>query len=66
MFKDQCCDNYKYQPNYDYVSCGNCGAIKLDNGSSHGIAKGMMFKTMAHARFYKKNGKRSDNDFKDD
>lgn len=62
----KCCDNYKYNPSYTYASCGNCGAITLDSGREWGVAKNMTFKSMSHAEFYIKNGKRSDNDLKEE
>ena len=65
MPKD-CCGNYKYAPEYTHTLCGNCGAVTLDSGREWGIAKGMTFKTMDHAKFYIANGHRADNDFKED
>lgn len=61
----KCCDNYKYNPHYSHVSCGNCGAVTLDGGREHGIAAGKTFKNIAYAEFYKNNGRRAEDDFKE-
>ena len=59
------CDDYKYNPSYTHVNCGNCGAVTLDSGREWGIAKGMSFKNMDFARFYIEKGHRAGEDKKD-
>ena len=56
------CDNYKYNPSYAFVSCGNCGAVTLDGGNEWKIAKRMEFKNMDFAKFYIDKGFRADAD----
>lgn len=54
--QDRECKHKNTTPEYDYVSCNDCGAIKTDSGSVWGIAKNKWFNSEVEAKFYKNNG----------
>jgi len=50
------CSHERREPDWDYVSCKDCGAIYASN-QDWGLAKFKWFKDKEEAVFYKKNGK---------
>ena len=52
------CEHSDVKPNWDYVTCTQCGHIKTGNhADAWGIAKGQWFKNVEEAKFYKQHGR---------
>ncbi len=50
------CKHKNTAPEYDYVSCNDCGSIKTDSGSGWGMAKNKWFNNKYEADYFKSHG----------
>lgn len=54
--QDRECKHKNTTPEYDYVSCNDCGSIKTDGGSGWGMAKNKWFNNKYEADYFKSHG----------
>jgi hypothetical protein len=51
------CAHRNTAPSWDYVTCKDCGSIKIGNHRDWGIAAGKWYSSLSEAEFYREHGR---------